>query len=59
MSGGVDGRRRAVFDLVDADRDGLLSQQEFLDAGRRDFLGSDANLDGTVSIREFYAATRL
>ena len=59
MSGGVDGRRRALFDLVDADRDGLLSQREFMHAGRRDFLRSDANRDGSVSIWEFYAATRL
>lgn len=59
MAGGVDGRRRALFALVDVDRDGLLSQQEFMDAGRRDFLGSDANRDGSVSIWEFYGATRL
>ena len=59
MSGGVDCRRRALFDLVDADRDGLLSQREFMHAGRRGFLRSDANLDGSVSIWEFYAATRL
>ena len=59
MSGGVDGRRRALFDLVDADRDGLLSEREFMHAGRRDFLRSDANRDGSVSIWEFYAATRL
>jgi Ca2+-binding EF-hand superfamily protein len=59
MSGGIDGRRRALFDLVDADRDGLLSQREFMHAGRQDFLGSDANRDGSVSIGEFYAATRL
>jgi Ca2+-binding EF-hand superfamily protein len=59
LAGGVDGRRRAFFDVVDVDRDSLLSQQEFMDAGRRDFLGSDANRDGSVSIWEFYAATRL
>lgn len=56
---GVDGRRRALFDAVDGDRDGLLSQQEFMAAGRRDFLRSDANGDGSVSIWEFYSATRL
>jgi len=59
ISGGIDGRRRALFDLVDADRDGRLSPQEFADAGRQDFLRSDANRDGSVSIWEFYAATRL
>jgi Ca2+-binding EF-hand superfamily protein len=59
IAGGVDGRRRAIFDVVDIDRDGLLSQQEFMDAGPQDFLGSDANGDGKVSIWEFYAATRL
>lgn len=59
VAGGVDGRRRALFDVVDGDRDGLLSQQEFIDAGRRDFLRSDANRDGGVSIWEFYGATRL
>ena len=59
VAGGVDGRRRAIFDVVDIDRDGLLSQQEFADAGRRDFLGSDANGDGKVSIWEFYGGTRL
>ena len=57
--GGVDGRRRALFDVVDIDRDGLLSHQEFIDAGRRDFLRSDANRDGSISIWEFYGATRL
>jgi hypothetical protein len=59
MSGGVDGGRGALFELVDADRDGLLSRQEFADVGRRDFLRSDANRDGSVSIWEFYATTRL
>ena len=58
MPGGSDGRR-ALFDLVDADHDGLLSQREFMHAGRRDFLRGDANRDGSVSIWEFYAATRL
>jgi Ca2+-binding EF-hand superfamily protein len=59
MAGGVDGRRRALFDLVDVDRDGRVSHREFIDAGRRDFLGSDANRDGRISIWEFYGATRL
>jgi hypothetical protein len=59
LSGGVDASRRALFDLVDADRDGRLSPQEFADAGRQDFLRSDANRDGSVSIWEFYAGTRL
>jgi Ca2+-binding EF-hand superfamily protein len=59
MAGDVDGRRRALFDIVDGDHDGLLSQQEFTAAGRRDFLRSDANGNGSVSIWEFYGATRL
>jgi hypothetical protein len=36
-----------------------VSQREFLDAGRRDFLRSDADRDGRISIWEFYGATRL
>ena len=59
VAGGVHGRRRAIFAVVDTDRDGLLSRQEFKDAGRQDFLGSDANGDGKVSIWEFYGGTRL
>jgi EF-hand domain pair len=59
MAGGLDGRRRALFDVVDGDRDGRLTQEEFVAAGRQDFLGSDANGDGEVSIWEFYGATRL
>jgi EF-hand domain pair/EF hand len=59
MAGGVDVSRRALFDAVDVDRDGLLSHHEFMDAGRRDFLRSDANGDAGVSIWEFYGATRL
>ena len=59
MAGGLDGNRRALFEVVDVDRDGLLTQQEFVGAGRQDFLGSDADGDGQVSIWEFYGATRL
>lgn len=58
-AGSVDGRRRALFGVVDADNDGRLSRQEFIDAGRRDFLASDADRDGRISIWEFYGATRL
>jgi Ca2+-binding EF-hand superfamily protein len=58
-AGGIDARRRELFDVVDTDGDGLLTAQEFMNAGRRDFLGSDANGDGKVSIFEFYGATRL
>lgn len=58
-AGGVDARRRELFDVVDTDGDGLLSAREFMHAGRRDFLGSDADGDGKVSIFEFYSATRL
>jgi hypothetical protein len=42
---------------VDADRDGLLSDAEFADAGRQDFGCADG--DGTVTVWEFYATTRL
>jgi Ca2+-binding EF-hand superfamily protein len=59
MAEGVDGRRSALFDVIDVDRDGRVSQREFLDAGRRDFLRSDADRDGRISIWEFYGATRL
>jgi Ca2+-binding EF-hand superfamily protein len=59
VAGGLDGRRRALFEVADVDRDRRLSQQEFVAAGRQDFLGSDANGDGEVSIWEFYGATRL
>ena len=41
------------------DRDGVLSEQEFADAGRQDFGSADGNGDGKVTIWEFYAATRL
>jgi len=57
--GGLDARRRAIFELVDHDGDGVLSREEFMDAGLRDFLASDADGDGKVSVWEFYSATRL
>jgi EF-hand domain pair len=56
---GVDARRQAIFEAVDTDRDGALSPQEFTAAGTRDFLRSDADGDGKVTIWEFYGATRL
>ena len=58
-AGGREGRRQRIFGSTDRDRDGLLSQQEFLDAGRQHFLASDADGDGKVSIWEFYGGTRL
>jgi hypothetical protein len=58
-TGGSDSRRQATFAMADADRDGVLSEQEFADAGRQDFGSADGNGDGTVTIWEFYAATRL
>ena len=57
--GGSDAGRQAIFDRVDADRDGVLSQPEFADAGRQDFACADRDGDGTVTLWEFYAATRL
>ena len=58
-TGETDARRQAIFAMVDADRDGVLSEQEFTDAGRQDFGSADGNGDGKVTIWEFYAATRL
>jgi hypothetical protein len=58
-SGGSDAGRQAIFDRVDADRDGVLSQPEFADAGRHDFGCADGDGDGTVTVWEFYAATRI
>jgi Ca2+-binding EF-hand superfamily protein len=56
---GLDARRQAVFEVVDANRDGMLSRQEFMAAGSRDFSGSDGDGDSKVSIWEFYGAARL
>jgi Ca2+-binding EF-hand superfamily protein len=58
-SGGSDAGRKAIFDWADANRDGVLSQPEFADAGRQDFSCADRDGDGTVTLWEFYAATRL
>jgi Ca2+-binding EF-hand superfamily protein len=57
--GGLDARRQAVFEAVDANRDGALSRQEFFAAGSRDFGGSDGDRDGKVTIWEFYGGARL
>jgi hypothetical protein len=59
VTGDGDARRQAVFEIADANRDGVLSQPEFADAGRQDFGCADSNGDGKVTVREFYAATRL
>ena len=56
---GVDGQRQAIFDALDADRDGALSRQEFGDAGAEDFAASDADGDGQVTTQEFFAGKRL
>ena len=48
-----------MFDAVDADRDGALSKDEFMNAGVRDFERSDADDDGKVTIWEFYGGTSL
>jgi Ca2+-binding EF-hand superfamily protein len=58
-AGGIDARRQAIFERVDSDHDRALSLQEFIEAGTRDFRNSDADGDGTVTIWEFYGATRL
>jgi hypothetical protein len=58
-AGGADARRQAIFERVDTDEDGVLSQHEFMGAGAQDFSDSDADGDGKVTIWEFYAATRL
>jgi hypothetical protein len=58
-AGGRDARRQAILDVVDANRDGVLSEQEFMAAGSREFGGSDRDGDGTVTIWEFYGAARL
>jgi EF-hand domain pair/EF hand len=58
-AGGIDARRQAIFERVDSNHDGALSLQEFIEAGTRDFRNSDADGDGTVTIWEFYGATRL
>jgi Ca2+-binding EF-hand superfamily protein len=58
-TGEGDAGRQAVFEMVDADRDGVLSQQEFTAAGTQDFGSADGDGNGTVTVWEFYAATRL
>ena len=58
-TGVTDARRQAIFAMVDGDRDSVLIEQEFTDAGRQDFGSADGNGDGKVTIWEFYAATRL
>lgn len=52
-------QRQAIFDRLDADRDAALSKQEFTNAGAEDFAASDADGDGQVTVREFYAGQRL
>ena len=56
---GADGQRTTLFDLLDADRNGALGEQEFTNAGAEDFAASDADGDGQVTTREFYAGKRL
>jgi Ca2+-binding EF-hand superfamily protein len=59
LDAGVDRQPTAIFDLLDVGRDGTLSRQEFTDAGAEDFAASDADRDGQITIREFYAGKRL
>ena len=59
LDAGVDRQPAAIFDLLDVDRDGALSRQEFTHAGAEDFAASDADRDGQITIREFYAGKRL
>lgn len=56
---GIYERRRAVFELVDGDDDGAVSKHEFMAAGARNFVDSDADGDGKVTIGEFYGSKRL
>ena len=58
-AGGIDARRQATFEAVDTNHDGALSLQEFTQAGAQDFINGDVDGDGTVTIWEFYGATRL
>jgi EF hand len=51
--------RQATFNLLDADRDAVLSRWEFIDGGTEQFAASDADRDGKVTIREFYGGKRL
>jgi len=55
----TDGQPTTIFDALDADRDGALSRQEFMAAGAEDFAASDADGDGEVTTRAFYAGKRL
>jgi len=59
IAAGADGQRQAIFDALDADRDGALSRQEFTAAGAEDFAASDADGNRRVTTREFYAGKRL
>jgi Ca2+-binding EF-hand superfamily protein len=56
---GADEHRQPTFDLLDADRDAVLSRREFTDGGAEQFAASDADGDGKVTIREFYGGRRL
>jgi hypothetical protein len=56
---GADEHRQATFDLLDGDRDAVLSRREFTDGGAEQFATSDADGDGRVTIREFYGGKRL
>jgi hypothetical protein len=55
----MDGRRQAMFEAVDRNRDGALSRQEFMTAGWQEFGGGDGDGDGKVTIWEFYGGARL
>jgi len=45
---------RSTFEAADADADGAVGRREFIDAGIKQFSGSDLDADGRVTIWEFY-----
>jgi len=48
--------KAAVFDAMDPDGDGYVSQAQFMTEGEREFAKTDADNDGKVTLQEFVAA---